>query len=124
MNVELKNIDKFIVVADRLLIKPQAEAEKTNSGLYLPAGVKEKEKVQSGYVIKAGPGYATYRQDEDEPWKEQSEQVKYIPLQAKEGDLAIFLRKEAIEIEFEREKFLIVSQSAILLLIREDDLQI
>ncbi|MEJ2196351.1 MAG: co-chaperone GroES family protein [Ignavibacteriaceae bacterium] len=120
----MKNIDKFIVVADRLLIKPQAEAEKTNSGLYLPAGVKEKEKVQSGYVIKAGPGYATYRQDEDEPWKEQSEQVKYIPLQAKEGDLAIFLRKEAIEIEFEREKFLIVSQSAILLLIREDDLQI
>ena len=124
MNVELKNIDKFIVVADRLLIKPQAEAEKTNSGLYLPAGVKEKEKVQSGYVIKAGPGYATYRQDEDEPWKEQSEQVKYIPLQAKEGDLAIFLRKEAIEIEFEREKFLIVSQSAILLIIREDDIQI
>ena len=124
MNVELKNIDKFIVVADRLLIKPQAESEKTNSGLYLPAGVKEKEKVQSGYVIKVGPGYATYRQDEDEPWKEQSEQVKYIPLQAKEGDLAIFLRKEAIEIEFEREKFLIVSQSAILLLIREDDLQI
>jgi co-chaperonin GroES (HSP10) len=124
MNVELKNIDKFIVVADRLLIKPQADAEKTNSGLYLPAGVKEKEKVQSGYVIKAGPGYATYSQDEDEPWKEQSEQVKYIPLQAKEGDLAIFLRKEAIEIEFEREKFLIVSQSAILLLIREDDLQI
>ena len=124
MNVELKNIDKFIVVADRLLIKPQAESEKTNSGLYLPAGVKEKEKVQSGYVIKVGPGYATYRQDEDEPWKEQSEQVKYIPLQAREGDLAIFLRKEAIEIEFEREKFLIVSQSAILLLIREDDLQI
>lgn len=124
MNVELKNIDKFIVVADRLLIKPQAESEKTNSGLYLPAGVKEKEKVQSGYVIKVGPGYATYRQDEDEPWKEQSDQVKYIPLQAKEGDLAIFLRKEAIEIEFEREKFLIVSQSAILLLIREDDLQI
>ena len=59
---------------------------------------------------------------EDEPWTEKSEQVKYIPLQAKEGDLAIFLRKEAIEIEFEREKFLIVSQSAILLLIREDDL--
>jgi len=124
MNIELKNIDKFIVVADRLLIKPQADAEKTNSGLYLPAGVKEKEKVQSGYVIKVGPGYATYSQDDDEPWKEQSEQVKYIPLQAKEGDLAIFLRKEAIEIEFEREKFLIVSQSAILLLIREDDLQI
>ena len=119
----LKNIDKFIIVGDRLLIKPQVDSEKTSSGLYLPAGVKEKEKVQSGYVIKAGPGYATYSQEEDEPWKESSEQVKYIPLQAEEGDLAIFLRKEAIEIEFDREKFLIVPQSAILLLIREDDLQ-
>jgi co-chaperonin GroES (HSP10) len=46
--------------------------------------------------------------------------VKYIPLQAKEGDLAIFLRKEAFEIEFEKEKLLIVPHSAILLLIRED----
>ncbi len=118
----LKNIDKFIVVGDRLLIKPQIDSEKTSSGLYLPAGVKEKEKVQSGYIIKAGPGFATYSQEEDEPWKESSEQVKYIPLQAEEGDLAIFLRKEAIEIEFDREKFLIVPQSAILLLIREDDL--
>jgi chaperonin GroES len=120
--MSLKNIDKFIVVGDRLLIKPRVDSEKTSSGLYLPAGVKEKEKVQSGYVIKAGPGYATYSQDEDEPWKDSSEQVKYIPLQAEEGDLAIFLRKEAIEIEFDREKFLIVPQSAILLLIREDDL--
>ena len=119
-----KNIDKFIVVGDRLLIKPQVDSEKTSSGLYLPAGVKEKEKVQSGYIIKAGPGFATYSQEEDEPWKESSEQVKYIPLQAEEGDLAIFLMKEAIEIEFDSEKFLIVPQSAILLLIREDDLDV
>jgi chaperonin GroES len=44
-------------------------------------------------------------------------QVKYIPLQAKEGDLAIFLRKEAFEIEFEKEKLLIVPNSAVLLLL-------
>jgi co-chaperonin GroES (HSP10) len=49
--------------------------------------------------------------------------VKYIPLQAKEGDLAIFLRKEAVEIEFDAEKYLIIPQTAVLLLIREDDLQ-
>jgi len=118
----LSNIDKFIVVGDRVLIKPQADSEKTNSGLYLPAGVKEKEKVQSGYVIKIGPGYATSSEVEDEPWKESKDKVKYIPLQAKDGDLAIFLRKEAIEIEFDAEKYLIVPQSAILLLIREDDI--
>ena len=116
-------LEKFIVVGDRVLIKPQAESEKTSSGLYLPAGVKEKEKVQSGYIMKTGPGYATSAKEDDEPWKESSESIKYIPLQAKEGDLAIFLRNEAVEIEFDGEKFLIIPQTAILLLIREDDLQ-
>jgi co-chaperonin GroES (HSP10) len=121
MNLNYKNLQKFIVVGDRILIRPQEDANKTNSGLYLPAGVAEKERIQSGYVIKVGPGYATSAQTEDEPWKQNEEQVKYIPLQAKEGDLAIFLRKEAFEIEFEKEKFLIVPNSAILLLIRNDD---
>ena len=121
MQLRLKNIERFIVVGDRLLIRPDEDATKTSSGLYLPAGVAEKEKIQSGYVVKAGPGYPLPADVEEEPWKESKEKVKYIPLQAKEGDLAIFLRKEAFEIEFEREKFLIVSQSAILLLIRNDD---
>ncbi|OGU30263.1 MAG: chaperonin [Ignavibacteria bacterium GWA2_35_9] len=120
MNLKLKNIQKFMVVGDRVLIRPEEDSNKTSSGLFLPPGVSEKEKIQSGYVIKAGPGYPTATNIEDEPWKESKEPVKYIPLQAKEGDLAIFLRKEAFEIEFEKEKFLIVPQSAILLLIRND----
>lgn len=121
MDVNIKNIQKFIVVGDRVLVRPQEESNKTNSGLYLPAGVAEKERIQSGYIIKVGPGYATAATNEDEMWKQSEEQVKYIPLQAKAGDLAIFLRKEAFEIEFEKEKFLIVPNSAILLLIRNDD---
>ncbi len=124
MNVNIKNLQKFIVVGDRVLIRPQEDTNKTNSGLYLPVGVSEKEKIQSGYVIKVGPGYATSAQNEDELWKGKDDQVKYIPLQAKDGDLAIFLRKEAFEIEFEKEKFLIVPNSAILLLIRNDDFTI
>lgn len=121
MNVNIKNLQKFIVVGDRVLVRPQEDSNKTTSGLYLPAGVAEKERIQSGYVIKVGPGYATATANEDEMWKQTDEQVKYIPLQAKEGDLAIFLRKEAFEIEFEKEKFLIVPNQAILLLIRNDD---
>lgn len=121
MNVNIKSIQKFIVVGDRVLVRPQEDSNKTTSGLYLPAGVAEKERIQSGYVIKVGPGYATATANEDEMWKQTDEQVKYIPLQAKEGDLAIFLRKEAFEIEFEKEKFLIVPNQAILLLIRNDD---
>jgi len=124
MNVNIKNLQKFIVVGDRVLIRPQEDSNKTTSGLYLPAGVSEKEKIQSGYVIKVGPGYATSAQAEDEPWKEKIDQVKYIPLQARESDLAIFLRKEAFEIEFEKEKLLIVPNSAILLLIRNEDFSV
>jgi co-chaperonin GroES (HSP10) len=122
MELNLKNIEKFIVVGDRVLIRPEEESNRTVSGLYLPPGVAEKEKIQSGYIIKVGPGYPMASPVDEEPWKESKEKVKYIPLQAKEGDLAIFLRKEAFEIEFEKEKFLIVPQSAVLLLIRNESL--
>ncbi len=120
MVFHLQNIDKFIVVGDRVLVRPTEDSQRTASGLYLPPGISEKDKIQSGYVMKVGPGYPTGTNMDDEPWKESKETVKYIPLQAKEGDLAIFLRKEAFEIEFEKEKLLIVPQSALLLLIRDD----
>jgi co-chaperonin GroES (HSP10) len=112
---------KIIIVGDRVLIKPEEDLEKTNSGLYLPPGVKEKEKVQGGYIIKVGPGYPVASPSEDEPWKE-NKATKYIPLQANEGDFAIFVRKEAIEIELDKQALIIVPQSAILLLIRDEGL--
>ncbi len=45
-----------------------------------------------------------------------------MPLQAKEGDLAIFLMNGATEVMYEGEKFFIVPQGAILLLERDDEL--
>jgi co-chaperonin GroES (HSP10) len=48
--------------------------------------------------------------------------VSYVPLQAQEGDLVIFLQKGAYEIIYGSEKYLIVPQAAILMLEREDDL--
>lgn len=114
--------DKIIIVGDRVLVKPEENLNKTNSGLYLPPGVYEKEKVQGGYVIKVGPGYPIGMPiEDDEPWREKKS-TKYIPLQAKEGDFALFLKKDAIDVEIEKEKFVIVSQLAILLLYRDDDL--
>lgn len=113
---------KLIVIGDRILIRPAKPDERTESGLYLPPGVQEKEKVQQGYVIKTGPGYAIPIPVEDEPWKNEDDQVKYVPLQAKEGDLAIFLLSGATEVMYENEKYFIVPQSAILMLEREEDL--
>ncbi|WP_126969992.1 co-chaperone GroES [Gynurincola endophyticus] len=115
-------IKKLIVIGDRVLIKPTTPNEKTESGLYLPPGVQEKEKVQQGYVVKTGPGYAIPMPMEDEPWKSEEDQVKYVPLQAREGDLAIFLLNAATEIVYENVKYFIVPQSAILMLEREEDL--
>jgi co-chaperonin GroES (HSP10) len=115
-------LKKLIIIGDRVLIRPTKPNERTQTGLYLPPGVQEKEKVQQGYVIKIGPGYAIPIPPEDEPWKNQDEQVRYLPLQAKEGDLAIFLLGGATEIMYQNEKYFIVPQSAILMLEREEDL--
>ncbi|MEJ8757722.1 co-chaperone GroES family protein [Pontibacter sp. H259] len=125
MRVSAKNkLEKIIVVGDRVLIKPKSLREQTKSGLYLPPGVQEKEKVQEGYIMRTGPGYpipADYSLD-DELWEEEGENVRYIPLQAKEGDLAIYMQRDAIEINYLGEKYFIVPQSAVLMLVREEDL--
>lgn len=115
-------LKKLIVIGDRVLIRLSKADERTQTGLYLPPGVQEKEKVQQGYVIKTGPGYAIPLPAENEPWKSEEEQVKYVPLQVREGDLAIFLFGGATEIVYEGEKYFIVPQSAILMLERDDEL--
>ena len=119
-DLKIKNL---IVVGDRVLIKPKKTDNKTQSGLYLPPGVQEKEKIQSGYIVKVGPGYPLpLPADEDDAWKGKEESVKYIPLQAEPGDLAIYLQKGAVEIMYEDEKFFIVPQGSILMLERESEM--
>jgi len=113
---------KLIVIGDRVLIRPSKPNEKTESGLYLPPGVQEKEKVQQGVIIKTGPGFIIPLPVEEESWKSDEEKVKYVPLQAKEGDLAIFLLSGATEVVYEGLKYYIVPQSAILMLEREEEI--
>ena len=115
-------LKRLIVVGDRVLIKPKDPADRTNSGLYLPPTVQEKEQVQSGYVIKVGPGYPIPVQTDDEPWRETEEKVKYMPLQAQEGDVALYLQRNAIELQYEGEQYVIVPQASILMLERSEDL--
>ncbi|MBF9255509.1 co-chaperone GroES [Pontibacter sp. 172403-2] len=127
MRISEKNkLEKIIIVGDRVLIKPKSAREQTKSGLYLPPGVQEKEKVQEGYVMKVGPGYPIPVDYgfEEESWErgDEEEDVRYIPLQAKEGDLAIYLQRDAIEINYVGERYFIVPQSAVLMLVREEDL--
>lgn len=121
MEIKVDNISRLIVVGDRVLIRKRKNSEKTRTGLLLPPGVEEKEELQSGYIIKTGPGYPLpIPHDEEESWKAKEEVTRYLPLQAHEGDLAIFMQKQAVEIEFNKEKFFIVPNAALLLLYREE----
>lgn len=121
--IEEKDLEKFILIGDRVLIRPKNQQSKTASGLYLPPTVQENEKTHSGYIVKVGPGYPIPAMtDADEPWKEKKDEVKYVPLQAKVGDLAVYLNNNGWEIEFNKEKYIILPHSSILMLIRDEGL--
>ena len=113
---------KIIVIGDRVLIRPDESAEKSPAGLYLPPTVMEKEDVWGGVVVEVGPGLpVSYPNSiEEEPWKTEMENVRYIPPQAETGDYALFLKKASVEINVEEKKYLIVPQAAILVIIREE----
>lgn len=114
--------DKELLVAgDRVLIRLDDAEERTEVGLYLPPTALEKESVQSGVIEEVGPGIPLPPKpdDDDVPWREGEEaQMRYIPLQARKGDHAIFMRKDAVEVKFDKEKFVVVPHAAILVLVR------
>ncbi|MGA1249792.1 MAG: co-chaperone GroES [Candidatus Kapaibacteriota bacterium] len=123
MILDIHEFDRIRIVGDRVLIRPRPEDEQTRSGLFLPPGIEEQEHAASGYVLKVGPGFPMPSNSDDEPWKQnEQEHVRYIPLQAKTGDLAVFLRKQAITINFNDQNYVIVPQHAILMLYRDDGL--
>ena len=119
----MKSTNKqVLVVGDRVLIRPDTGETKSPAGLYLPPSVVEKQEVRGGVVVEVGPGIPLGSPETsfDEPWKETTTDVKYIPTQAEIGDYALYLGKASIEIKIENKDYLIVSQSAILILIRDD----
>ena len=117
------NPKHLIVVGDRVLITPEAGEERTNVGLYLPATALEGRQVQGGRIDATGPGtpMAEPVSMDDEPWKLRAPgaEVKYVPMQARVGDYALFFRKAAVEIAFEGKDYLVVPLPAILVLVRE-----
>jgi co-chaperonin GroES (HSP10) len=114
---------QIIIVGDRVLIQPDTGEKKSAAGLYLPPSVIEKQDVHGGIVVEVGPGIPVGNPDDitEEPWKTNSNgDIRYIPTQAEIGDYALFLSKASIEIKVEDQDYLILHQSAILVLIRDD----
>ncbi len=113
---------KLLVVGDRVLVKLNRAEERTEVGLYLPETVVAREKVQGGLIVATGPGIPLPHPDQDEmePWRETGREPRHMPMQAQEGDYALFLKKHAVEIRYEKQEYLIVPQAAILVLLRDD----
>lgn len=81
--------------------------------------------MQGGCIIATGPGtpLAEPASLDDEPWKIHArEGARYVPIQARVGDYALFFRKAAVEITFENRKYLVVPQAAILVLVRPKEM--
>ncbi|MEL7363128.1 MAG: co-chaperone GroES family protein [Bacteroidota bacterium] len=115
-------LESLLVVGDRVLVRPEEADSQTQAGLYLPASVRAKQRVQAGRVVKTGPGHMMPNPEfsDAEPWAPERPAVRYLPLQAEPGDLALFLQEKAIELEYDGEQYLILPHEAILALVRPD----
>lgn len=113
---------ELIVVGDRVLVRVEDGEERTNVGLYLPPTAVENQAVQGGTIVATGPGLPMPSPDAnaDEPWRAPARETRFVPMQARTGDYALFFRKAAVEITFEGERYLVVPQAAILALVRDE----
>jgi len=109
------------VVGDRVLIVPEEGEDRTRVGLYLPATALDSQQVQSGEIVATGPGdpVPDPTSFDEEPWKVTRPTARNRGMQARVGDHAIFFRKAAVEVTFEGQRYLVVPQAAILVLIRD-----
>jgi len=117
------DLEKLKVIGDRVLIYPDTGHDRTSSGLYLPPTVTEKETVQGGYVVAVGPGTPMADPEgENDDWRQvDMAKIKYIPLEVEVGDYALYLKKFAIDIKYQDEKYIIVPMSGILVVERDED---
>lgn len=118
----IKHDKELIVVGDRVLVRCDEGEERTNVGLYLPPTAVENQAVQGGKIMATGPGLPMPSPDSlgEEPWRTPERPTRFVPMQARKGDYALFFRKAAVEITFEGDRYLVVPQAAILALVRDE----
>ena len=113
---------KLLVVGDRVLIRVEEGEERSKVGLYLPPTAVDNQAVQGGYIIATGPGLPLpdFGDNTEEPWRTSGiRETRFVPMQARAGDYALFFRKASVEITFAGEQYIVVPQSAILALARD-----
>jgi chaperonin GroES len=92
-------------LADRLIVEPIEQEEKTASGIILPETAKEKP--QEGKVLAVGPG----RKDDD---------GKPIPMDVKEGDRVLYAKYAGTEVKLpDDRKVLVLKESDVLAIVEK-----
>ena len=87
---------KIKPLADRVIVKPSSETEsKTAGGIIIPDTAKEKP--SRGEVVAVGPG----RLDEN---------GKAMPMYVKVGDHVLYSKYGGTEVEWDSQKYLIMSE--------------
>src|SRR5215467_4734036 len=111
----IKKDKELIVVGDRVLVHVEEGEERTNVGLYLPPTAVDNQAVQGGKIVATGPGLPMPSPDSfsDEPWQVGERATRFVPMQARTGDYALFSRKRAVKITFGADEYLSVPQRAI-----------
>ena len=89
-------------LADRVLVKPQAEAEVKKGGIIIPDTAKEKP--QQGQVIATGPGKVT-------------ESGQKVAMEVKKGDTILYGKYSGTEVTIDGQDYLIMRESDILAII-------
>jgi chaperonin GroES len=90
---------KLQPLADRVLVKPTQQEEKTKSGIYLPDTAKEKP--QEGEVLAVGPG-------------KMADDGKRIAMDLKVGDRVLYAKYGGTEIKVDGEDLMILRESDVL----------
>jgi co-chaperonin GroES (HSP10) len=113
---------EIVLVNDRVLIRHEKPDERTHGGLYLPQTAIEKATVQTGRIVAMGPGLPipAFDKSDEEPWRERTTTGNSLPLQAEIGDLALYVREHAVDVKIEGEDYVVVPQSALLVLVRDE----
>jgi len=93
---------KLRPLADRVVIEPLEQEERTESGLFIPETAKEKP--QKGKVLAVGAG----RKDED---------GRRIPMDVEKGQIVLFAKYGGTEIKLDNNKLLILRETDILAVI-------
>jgi chaperonin GroES len=89
-------------LADRVIVKPMEQEEKTKGGIIVPDTAKEKP--IEGTVIAVGPGKV-------------SEDGKTVKLEVKEGDKVLYGKYSGTEVTVEGEDYLMMRESDIFAII-------